>query len=335
MGVVEMAEKSELWSDDELSAAVKAYLLMAEFEILKSPYSKRDIYVQLAQRFDRTEKAFEYRMQNISAVLHERGSSWVPGLKPAGNVGANIKLRIVALLNQLVKTQKIPTKKVASYKAKLPAMRDWLIAVAQHKGIVTYGQMMEVFDVDRFSLRHAMDFMGHQATNQHEPIITALIVNTKTRRCSAGLAKEFEVYDDEQERQRLYEFWSALEEESDKPLVIPPDLESRADRFVIVEVRPDQAAFRRRVYFACEGRCVISGCDVHTALDAAHRHGRSWRLGHNSASDGFLLRKDLHALYDSKLLWITDEGNVGLDLSVLEHYKQFDGVRLNEVEVLL
>ncbi|MDZ4040911.1 PAAR domain-containing protein [Burkholderia gladioli] len=82
------------------------------------------------------------------------------------------------------------------------------------------------------------------------------------------------------------------------------------------------------VYLACEGACVISGCTVVKALDAAHKHGRNWKLGHNSASDGYLLRKDLHALYDNHLLWISDDGAVELHPTVFEHYKQFSGVKL-------
>jgi hypothetical protein len=59
---------------------------------------------------------------------------------------------------------------------------------------------------------------------------------------------------------------------------------------------------------ACGGMCVISGCNVDKALDAAHKKGRSWREGHNRAEDGFLLRKDLHALYDHNLLRISEDG---------------------------
>lgn len=217
-----------------------------------------------------------------------------------------------------------------TYKTKLPAIRDWLIEVARHEGQVTYGQVMEAFGIDRFSLRHAMDFLGHQAANLGEPIITALIVSKKTHRCSSGLAKEFGVYDDASERRRLYDFWMSNHKEPVQAEASTTDLEVKAARFVSVEARPDQAAFRRRVYLACKGNCVISGCDVLKALDAAHKHGRDWRLGHNRAEDGYLLRKDLHALYDNKLLWISDEGKVELDSSVMEHYKQFAGAKIIE-----
>ena len=316
---------AENWSDDELAAAVEAYGEMARLEAARKPYSKRDFYRDLAERFGRTEKAFEYRMQNISAVLDELGESWIPGLRPAGNVGANVKPRIVALLRGLAKVGAPGSEKAAAYKAKLPAMRDWLVEVARHKGKVTYGQVMAAFGIDRFSLRFALSFLGNQARNLDEPVLTALVVGNKTQKCSSGFAKEFGVDDDEAERLRLYEFWAINDNTPPAFKSESTDIEVKAARFVSVEARPDQAAFRRAVYLACKGRCVISGCDVIQALDAAHKHGRSWRLGHNRAEDGYLLRKDLHALYDNKLLRISDDGKVELDLSVLEHYGQFSG----------
>lgn len=220
--------------------------------------------------------------------------------------------------------------KDSSYKAKLPFLRSWLIEVARSKEKITYGQVMEIFGLDRFSLRHAMDLLGHESVDLNEPIITALIVGKKDGHCSEGLYNEFGVSDDEKERKRLYEYWSdrgyyptqsALFEET--------DLAVKAAHFVCVEARPDQAAFRRRVYLAYKGKCAISGCDVPNALDAAHKHGRDWRSGKNSKEDGYLLRKDLHALYDSNLLIISSDGEVELDGSVMKHYGKYNGVRIS------
>ena len=48
----------------------------------------------------------------------------------------------------------------AACRQKLPAIRAWLIDVARRGETVTYGEVMERFAVDRFSLRHAMDSLG-------------------------------------------------------------------------------------------------------------------------------------------------------------------------------
>lgn len=61
------------------------------------------------------------------------------------------------------------------------------------------------------------------------------------------------------------------------------------------------------------------------ALEAAHVLGRDWHAGHNQASDGLLLRRDLHTLYDRGLLRITDVGLVEFDARVASHYGQFAG----------
>ncbi len=319
------------WSDAELSASVDAYREMARLEASGVSYSKKQVYRDLAGRFGRADKAFEYRMQNISAVLDEMGMPWIQGLKPATNVGARVKPRLVRLLKNeplesLVKRRKLP----ASYKEKLPAIRDWLIVVARSRGVVTYSDVMMVFNIDRFSLRHAMDQLGHGARDRGEPILTALIVGKNSRVCSAGLANEFGIENDGLERTQLYEYWSAQPEAKlakidDKD---GPSLAVKAARFASVAVRPDQAAFRRRVFEACRGRCIVSGCDVEKALEAAHRKGRSWKLGHNRAEDGFLLRRDLHALYDYGKLRISEQGLVELDEDIRDYYREFDHLRI-------
>ena len=103
------------------------------------------------------------------------------------------------------------------------------------------------------------------------------------------------------------------------------DFEERAERFALVKVRTEQAAFRKLVFKACGGCCVISGNAVPQALEAAHLRGRSWHEGQNTALDGVLLRRDLHALYDSSLLSIEEDGRVVFHPDVAPHYLEFSG----------
>lgn len=111
------------------------------------------------------------------------------------------------------------------------------------------------------------------------------------------------------------------------------EFEARAKRFATVELRVEQALFRSTVFAACQGKCVISGCTVPEALEAAHLVGRKWKLGHNTAADGILLRRDLHALYDSGLLTIDTAGQVHVELEALDDYGELDGIALAVVEV--
>jgi hypothetical protein len=103
------------------------------------------------------------------------------------------------------------------------------------------------------------------------------------------------------------------------------DFEERAERFALVKVRTEQAAFRNAVFADCGGCCVISGNAVPQALEAAHLRGRSWHEGHNAASDGVLLRRDLHALYDSSLMSIEEDGRVVFHPDVEPYYLDYVG----------
>lgn len=224
-----------------------------------------------------------------------------------------------------------------SYQQKIPAIRAWLIDVCKSEGAVTYSEVMDRFGLTYYPLRNAMARLGHDCKKAGEPIITALIVDKETRRCSQGLFDEFQIVDDEIERRRCYLQWgtaamlplaasSGEVSQDQKPDPQSSSFEERVARFAQVEVRPQQQAFRDAVFRACGGRCVVSGCDVPEALEAAHLIGRDWRKGENSAEDGILLRRDLHTLYDRGLLTIQESGEVVLDPKVGAHYGMFDGI---------
>ena len=81
---------SDNWTEEELRASVDAYVEMHRLEAAGQPFTKKVYYEDLADRFGRTVKSYEYRMQNISYVYSLQGRQWVSGLKPARNVGSNV-----------------------------------------------------------------------------------------------------------------------------------------------------------------------------------------------------------------------------------------------------
>lgn len=90
------------WSKEELRASVAAYLEMQSLERANTHYTKKKYYSELAARFPpRAAKAFEYRMQNISYVLLLMGREWLPGFKPAKNVGAKVGSQLEALIAEV------------------------------------------------------------------------------------------------------------------------------------------------------------------------------------------------------------------------------------------
>lgn len=72
-----------------------------------------------------------------------------------------------------------------------------------------------------------------------------------------------------------------------------------------VERRLLQQRFRILVGERFRWRCVISGTAIPEVLDAAHLPNRNWRF-HNEATDGVLIRADLHRMLDHGLAEIRD-----------------------------
>jgi 5-methylcytosine-specific restriction enzyme A len=96
--LVRLSEAQVPWSDEELRASVEAYLEMRSLAVSQQPFVKKSYYLRLSERFGRTPSAFEFRMQNISAVLASQGRYWIPGLPPAKNVGPRVLNALTAML---------------------------------------------------------------------------------------------------------------------------------------------------------------------------------------------------------------------------------------------
>lgn len=90
------------WSDDELEAAVEAYLFMLGEEQAGRTYSKAEIrrktIATSLQR--RSPPSFEFRMANISSVLNSLGAATIDGYKPRPNVGEATTRRLLGLLKK-------------------------------------------------------------------------------------------------------------------------------------------------------------------------------------------------------------------------------------------
>jgi 5-methylcytosine-specific restriction protein A len=81
-------------------SAVNAYLGMLYAELEGAGYSKAEVNRQLRKGplAARTKGSIEFRMQNISAALHELKMPRIAGYLPARNIGSAVKERIIALL---------------------------------------------------------------------------------------------------------------------------------------------------------------------------------------------------------------------------------------------
>jgi 5-methylcytosine-specific restriction protein A len=92
------------WTDEELRCCVTTYhqLLIAQdnnIHLSKAALRRKALAESLGAR---SAAAYEFRMQNISAVLEEMGLETVKGYLPRRHVGS-VKTRLVALINTVWK----------------------------------------------------------------------------------------------------------------------------------------------------------------------------------------------------------------------------------------
>lgn len=99
-----------------------------------------------------------------------------------------------------------------------------------------------------------------------------------------------------------------------------PEVRSRMTE---IEARVAQTAFRMRVGERCGWRCVVTGTTLRETLDAAHLPGKDWRR-HNEASDGIMVRADIHRLLDAGLAAIK-YGVFRVGKAARREYGEFDG----------
>lgn len=72
-------------------------------------------------------------------------------------------------------------------------------------------------------------------------------------------------------------------------------------RYALRRERIGQQRFRTQLFEAYTGRCAVSGCSVNEALEAAHIENYSGPKS-QVVSNGILLRRDLHSLFDAHLI---------------------------------
>lgn len=91
------------WTDEELRAAITAYLAMLRDELLGQPYTKSVVNLALREGplADRNKSSVELRMQNISALLSNLRLPYIRGYLPARSIGSGVKERMKRILESL------------------------------------------------------------------------------------------------------------------------------------------------------------------------------------------------------------------------------------------
>lgn len=322
------------WSNEELLASVEAYRQMAEKQEAGVGYSKKQVYEELASRFDRTPKAFEYRMQNISAVFDELGLPWIPGLKPAVNVGTAMKATLIQLIQG-------NTPEDDSVPDGLEDSRNWEKALA---AVDELGGSASRKEVETWILARDPEYNTENLTDLYMMSVnararTGYSQNEKPRRTDQGNRYDrlfnvgrgtFEVYDTV--RHGVWEIYPDASSGSrfgvsvrqvtnpvEEALAVAEAAAEQTDFFDPTDVadarkrvtadiirRRGQPAFRKALLDAYGEACAITGCNLPVVLEAAHIH--PYKGDHtNVLSNGLLLRADIHTLFDLGLIAIESD----------------------------
>lgn len=128
------------------------------------------------------------------------------------------------------------------------------------------------------------------------------------------------LWNEVQTRLAGYKFYEKKEEQENQ-LMLEASL-SDAPRYketVLSKVRLGQGAFRVLVTEAYQGRCAITGEHTLPVLEAAHIKPYA-ELGPHLVSNGILMRSDLHKLFDTGYITITEDLRLEVSARIKEEY---------------
>lgn len=96
-----LSQSQQKWSGSELRTCVEAYYALWAAEAAGASLNKTSIRnsVLASSLTGRSKGSYEYRMQNISAVLDDLGEPIIAGYLPRRNIGS-AKLTIIDLINE-------------------------------------------------------------------------------------------------------------------------------------------------------------------------------------------------------------------------------------------
>ena len=199
------------WSEQQIKATVRAYFELLKQQLREIPVVKKAIYDNLSKKFkERSNKAFEAKFQNISAILYEQNLPYCDGLKPRFNYQNLLKLVVLDHLKRnptpLQEPHEILFRKLTELKTK-----GYLAVVG--KGSGRYGLTIEHhLGIPPNSDKQA-DFMGIELKTKHSKTLQTLFsrVPNKYIACKnkSELVSNYGYEDKPRHRKALYTSFNA------------------------------------------------------------------------------------------------------------------------------
>jgi len=194
------------WSDEEIQTAITAYFKLIEAQRNLKPTNKSAIYRELSSIHPaRSAKSFEFKFQNISAVLYEEKLPYADGLRPMGNYQAALKTAVLKYLHT-IKLQDQPPIEILIEKLRRLRSRNFL--PVHGKGTGRFGLSLEYYlSIPQNSSKEA-DFMGIELKAKHGKGLQTLFSRVPSRyiacRDKNQLVAQFGYFDKKRQRQALY-----------------------------------------------------------------------------------------------------------------------------------
>ena len=198
--------RNPTWSSREIEAAISAYFDLLSTQLEGHPTNKAALYRKLSSENPaRTAKSFEFKFQNISAVLYEEKLPYADGLRPKLNYQASLKEAVLSLLKQREFEKQTPIDVLVGKLRRLHS-RDYL--PVKGKGTGRYGLSLEHYlSIPQNSSKEA-DFMGIELKTKHGKTLQTLFSRVPSRYLACEnknqLVERFGYYDAKRERQALY-----------------------------------------------------------------------------------------------------------------------------------
>jgi len=112
---------------------------------------------------------------------------------------------------------------------------------------------------------------------------------------------------------------------------VPNDVDERSKIYKAIIQRRGQKEFREAVRELYGDKCVITGCEILDVLEAAHINSYKGEKD-NHATNGLLLRADIHTLFDLDLIGI-EPNNLKIHLSKLVNKNGYEKLENTSLQI--
>jgi MvaI/BcnI restriction endonuclease family protein len=201
-----LKKRKNTWTEIEICDAVKAYFALLKNQQKFELTNKAAIYRELhAAHPMRSAKSFEFKFQNISAVLYEEKLPYADGLKPMGNYQTALKISVLAYLKHEGQKKQTPIKILID---KLKRLRGRSFLPIRGTGSGRYGLTLEHYLSIPQNSSKAADFMGIELKTKHDKSLQTLFSRVPSRylvcKDKKQLVEKFGYLDKARERRSLY-----------------------------------------------------------------------------------------------------------------------------------